>query len=174
MKPKNRPICPIIGRPKLQFETEEKCLRFIKFNWPEIPGAGEDGQNLRPYYCEACASWHFTKQPYQGQDKKAKNRLNSLEKASTFLREKEKEDKEYLDLLKKLKFILESMNEEHWAELDEFSVKNLIRISYPGINRESRKRLAQMILSLKEKYPEFPGDFKDEIKNLRKEIKEEA
>ena len=56
MKPKNRIVCPEIGRQKMLFETEEKAQRFIAFNNDDI----KHGEKLRHYYCEACGGWHIT------------------------------------------------------------------------------------------------------------------
>ena len=51
MKPSKRIYCRECGRSKLLFETEQKALRFIKFNADEIEA--ETGRKPeRAYYCE--------------------------------------------------------------------------------------------------------------------------
>ena len=59
MKPSKRIYCRECGRSKLLFETEQKALRFIKFNADEIEA--ETGRKPeRVYYCECCGGWHTT------------------------------------------------------------------------------------------------------------------
>ena len=59
MKPSKRIYCRECGRSKLLFETEQKALRFIKFNADEIEA--ETGRKPeRAYYCVCCGGWHTT------------------------------------------------------------------------------------------------------------------
>ena len=59
MKPSKRIYCRECGRSKLLFETEQKALRFIKFNADEIET--ETGRKPeRAYYCVCCGGWHTT------------------------------------------------------------------------------------------------------------------
>ena len=59
MKPSKRIYCRECGRSKLLFETEQKALRFIKFNADE--NEAETGRKReRAYYCECCGGWHTT------------------------------------------------------------------------------------------------------------------
>ena len=59
MKPSKRIYCRECGRSKLLFETEQKALRFIKFNADEIEA--ETGRKPeRDYYCVCCGGWHTT------------------------------------------------------------------------------------------------------------------
>ena len=59
MKPSKRIYCRECGRSKLLFETEQKALRFIKFNADEIEA--ETGRKPeRAYYGECCGGWHTT------------------------------------------------------------------------------------------------------------------
>ena len=59
MKPSKRIYCRECGRSKLLFETEQKALRFIKFNADEIEA--ETGRKPeRAHYWECCGGWHTT------------------------------------------------------------------------------------------------------------------
>ena len=56
-KPKNRVFCPLCGRHKLVFETQEKAERFIEFNRDKF----EEGfAPIRAYFCRGCGGWHTT------------------------------------------------------------------------------------------------------------------
>lgn len=57
MKPiKNRVFCYECKRAKMLFESEDKALRFIRFN----ADAFEEKCPTRVYYCNACCGWHVT------------------------------------------------------------------------------------------------------------------
>lgn len=43
-------------RPKMVFETEQKALRFIKFNADDFG----DMKPVRAYFCKGCGGWHLT------------------------------------------------------------------------------------------------------------------
>lgn len=63
MKPsnKNRIYCPACNKHKLLFETEDKALRFIKFNSDAM--LEETGvAPIRAYFCAACGGFHVTHQ----------------------------------------------------------------------------------------------------------------
>lgn len=60
-KPRNnRVFCPGCGRPKQLFESEDKALRFIRFNGDNI----DKGDQLRAYHCACCGGWHITSHEY--------------------------------------------------------------------------------------------------------------
>lgn len=67
MKPnkQNIIICPDCGKPKLQFQTEQKALNFIKYNGQDIIKDGQTIENLRTYYCPSCCAYHITSKPYK-------------------------------------------------------------------------------------------------------------
>lgn len=60
MRPKNRVFCNLAGRPKMLFETEEKALRFLKFNTNNEDDWKKHKVPIRAYYCSSCMGWHLT------------------------------------------------------------------------------------------------------------------
>ena len=66
-------MCPDCGKPKMQFETEEKAKRFITFNGEKITN---NVNKLRVYYCPSCCCYHITsKRHYWKQDVQTKQLL---------------------------------------------------------------------------------------------------
>lgn len=64
MKPTTKKLifCPACQRPKMQFPTEGKANRFLKYNTDEI--LEESGRApIRSYYCPMCCAWHVTSTP---------------------------------------------------------------------------------------------------------------
>ncbi|MBR1525072.1 MAG: hypothetical protein IJ640_00230 [Prevotella sp.] len=61
MKPKHRVYCPISMRPKMVFPSEQKALRFIKYN-AELYDRGKPTP-VRAYFCQGCGGWHLTHRP---------------------------------------------------------------------------------------------------------------
>lgn len=60
MRPKNRIFCNLAGRSKMLFETEEKALRFLKFNTKDENDWKKHKVPIRAYYCSSCMGWHLT------------------------------------------------------------------------------------------------------------------
>lgn len=56
-KPKHRVFCPLAMRQKMVFETEQKALRFIKFNAKNFDSGVVP---TRAYYCRGCGGYHLT------------------------------------------------------------------------------------------------------------------
>ncbi len=62
MKPKNenRIMCPSCMRPKLLFETREKAIDHIKWNYHQMLSKKKKGTKVTVYYCQACCGYHLT------------------------------------------------------------------------------------------------------------------
>lgn len=99
---KNRFYCPECRRSKMLFESETKANTFIKFNKDNI----ENGNKLRPYFCECCGGWHITHSIYnKNRDRQVKSIIDThlMSKERTKVRKllnKEKVDNILLDIKK--------------------------------------------------------------------------
>lgn len=78
---KNRIMCPDCGKPKLLFETESKAMNFIKWNGEDM----DNGDSLRPYYCEACGGYHITHKKHKKvYDSNTSNLINAFNRALAY------------------------------------------------------------------------------------------
>ena len=60
------------------FETEEKALRFIKFNADDIKETGNGIVPTRAYYCQVCGGWHVTHFSDTEKSRELDERVNTI------------------------------------------------------------------------------------------------
>ena len=72
--PDNRNLVYCLGsyKEKLQFESEEKAVRYISYNSDRIT-AEKGYAPTRAYYCNSCCCWHVTSKPLRKNNTSTRN-----------------------------------------------------------------------------------------------------
>ena len=161
MKPKKRVMCPECWKPKMQFETKEKALSFIKFNGDSIDA---HGGKLRCYYCESCGCYHITSKFYS---KKFEGRTEKLIEAYKRDKKAIADEREKTDAhQKKLNKVINKIYNGFMRNTTVGKFSKYIELYCKGVKDEDREVIIKRLKKRREiETSEYWQSLTDEEKN---------